>query len=74
MATVVRQRLFNAVFPPDELPLISKAPENELPQQLQKQWDVVTRVLRPSFSLENFRPDFEEGNPQRRMSMTCRMV
>jgi hypothetical protein len=52
MAAVTRsQRVFNAVFPPNESPFLSGLERTEpLRADQQKFWDVVTRVLKPNFS------------------------
>jgi hypothetical protein len=46
------QRIFNTVFPPEESPFLSGAGKPEkLRGEQQRQWDVVTRVLKPTFSV-----------------------
>ena len=52
MAVASRQRIFNAIFPPEESPFLSGAVKPEkLPGEQQRLWDVVTRALKPTFTL-----------------------
>jgi hypothetical protein len=45
------QRVFDAVFPPGESPFLSGHVHTEqLRPELQRHWDVVTRILKPDFS------------------------
>ena len=58
MAIAARQRIFNAIFPPEESPFLSGAGKLEtLPGEQQRLWDVVTRALKPTFTL----PPLEQG-------------
>jgi len=62
MTVVARQRLFNVVFPQEESPLVSDdIKSHHIQSQQRKNWDIVTRILRPSFSQEPEVPNIEEG-------------
>src|SRR5580704_6055339 len=52
MATAGRQRLFNVVFPSNELSLHSAHVEYEekLDSEQRQQWEHVIRVIRPNFT------------------------
>lgn len=61
MAAVARQRLFNAVFPPEDSPFVPGTIKSEVLQsQKQNNWDVVTRILRPSFATGTHTPKIED--------------
>ena len=60
---MARRRLFNVVFPPEESQLVSDDIKTQhIQSQQQKNWDIVTRILRPSFSQGPEVPNIEEGN------------
>ena len=66
MAVGTRQRIFNAVFPPEESPFLSGAVTAEqLSGEQQRLWDVVTRVLTPTFAA----PFHGHTNIEDRMSL-----